>query len=66
MTPLERDGGLELRSARSPETVVLKTSDGAAFSLSTNLLGLARLSTAWLVDHVPRDSGRADPYRKLP
>jgi hypothetical protein len=42
MTPLERDGGLELRSARFPETVVVQTSDGVAFSLSA--------SNPWLLD----------------
>jgi putative restriction endonuclease len=42
MTPLERDGGLELRSARFPETVFVKTSDGAAFRLSA--------SNTWLLD----------------
>ena len=36
MTPLERDGGLELRSARFPETVVVRTDDGAEFSLSAS------------------------------
>jgi hypothetical protein len=40
MTPLERDGGLEVRSARFPETVLVQPTASSALALSASSAGL--------------------------
>jgi predicted restriction endonuclease len=40
MTPLERDGGLELRSARFPETVLVQQATSSTLRVSTSSVGL--------------------------
>ncbi|WIV99686.1 HNH endonuclease [Kinneretia aquatilis] len=40
MTPIERDGGLELRSARFPETVLVRPTNDAAHAVTASDAGL--------------------------
>lgn len=40
MTPLERDGGLELRSARFPETLLVQPTDSSILTVSASSAGL--------------------------
>lgn len=44
MTPLERDGGLELRSARFPETVLVQPTTTATLTVSASSAGLLEAS----------------------
>jgi hypothetical protein len=53
MTPLERDGGLELRSARFPETVLVHTDDGTEFNLTASNPTLLDVQGASLMLSVP-------------
>lgn len=44
MTPLERDGGLELRSARFPETVLVQQTAPSSFAVSASRAGLIQVA----------------------